>query len=102
MTNLLNKSLEENGSFLTAVYVLVGFIALYLLGRALSAFVQAADACCLFWYTWVVVPGAKGTAFVYKHIYGKKLNKPELEAVVINEFPKNGWNSKSPAKFNNE
>nr|AKV60432.1 3c [Infectious bronchitis virus] len=102
MTNLLNKSLEENGSFLTAVYVLVGFIALYLLGRALSAFVQAADACCLFWYTWVVFPGAKGTAFVYNHIYGKKLNKPELEAVVINEFPKNGWNSKSPAKFNNE
>nr|ASM61963.1 envelope protein [Infectious bronchitis virus] len=102
MMNLLNKSLEENGSFLTAVYVLVGFIALYLLGRALSAFVQAADACCLFWYTWVVLPGAKGTAFVYNHTYGKKLNKPELEAVVINEFPKNGWNSKSPAKFNNE
>nr|AFQ94243.1 ORF3c [Infectious bronchitis virus] len=102
MTNLLNKSLEENGSFLTAVYVLVGFIALYLLGRALSAFVQAADACCLFWYTWVVFPGVKGTSFVYNHIYGKKLNKPELEAVVINEFPKNGWNSKSPAKFNNE
>nr|WCR75970.1 envelope protein [Infectious bronchitis virus] len=102
MTNLLNKSLEENGSFLTAVYVLVGFIALYLFGRALSAFVQAADACCSFWYTWVVLPGAKGTAFVYNHIYGLKLNKPELEAVVINEFPKNGWNSKSPAKFNNE
>nr|AYS76108.1 envelope protein [Infectious bronchitis virus] len=102
MTNLLNKSLEENGSFLTAVYIFVGFVALYLLGRALQAFVQAADACCLFWYTWVVVPGVKGTAFVYNHTYGKKLNKPELEAVVINEFPKNGWNSNSPAKFNNE
>nr|AAB20435.1 3c=putative virion envelope protein [infectious bronchitis virus, strain Beaudette, Peptide Partial, 49 aa] [Infectious bronchitis virus] len=49
MMNLLNKSLEENGSFLTALYIIVGFLALYLLGRALQAFVQAADACCLFW-----------------------------------------------------
>lgn len=73
MTNLLSKSLEENGSFLTAVYIFVAFVALYLLGRALQAFVQAADACCLFWYTWVVVPGAKGTALVYKHTYGKNL-----------------------------
>nr|ADV71744.1 envelope protein [Infectious bronchitis virus] len=99
MTNILNKSLEDNGSFLTAVYIFVAFVALYLLGRALQAFVQAADACCLFWYTWVVVPGAKGTAFVYNHTYGKKLNKPELEAVIVNEFPKNGWNNKNPVNF---
>nr|AXB38897.1 envelope E protein [Avian coronavirus] len=96
MTNILSRSLEENGSFLTAVYVFLGFVALYLLGRALQAFVQAADACCLFWYTWVVVPGAKGTAFVYNHTYGKKLNKPELETVIVNEFPKNGWNNITP------
>nr|WRY67264.1 envelope protein [Infectious bronchitis virus] len=100
--NLLNKSLEENGSFLTAVYIFLGFVALYLLGRSLQAFVQAADACCLFWYTWVVVPGSKGTAFVYNHIYGKKLNKPELEAVIVNEFPKNGWNNKIPVNFQHE
>nr|QDQ69124.1 envelope protein [Infectious bronchitis virus] len=101
--NVLNKSLEENGSFLTAVYIFVAFVALYLLGRALQAFVQAADACCLFWYTWVVVPGAKGTAFVYNHTYGRrKLNNPELEAVIVNEFPKNGWNNKNPANFQND
>nr|AAF69112.1 3c protein [Infectious bronchitis virus] len=99
MTNILNKSLEDNGSFLTAVYIFVAFVALYLLGRALQAFVQAADAWCLFWYTWVVVPGAKGTAFGYNHTYGKKLNKPELEAVIVNEFPKNGWNNKNPVNF---
>ncbi|ABW81430.1 envelope protein [Turkey coronavirus] len=99
MTNLLSKSLEENGSFLTAVYIFVAFVALYLLGRVLQAFVQTADACCLFWYTWIVVPGAKGAAFVYNYTYGKKLNKPELEAVIVNEFPKNGWNNKSPANF---
>nr|WBT04170.1 envelope protein [Infectious bronchitis virus] len=94
--NILNKSLAENGSFLTALYV---FLAFYVLGRALQAFVQAADACCLFWYTWVVVPGAKGTAFVYKHTYGRKLNNPELEHVIVNEFPKNGWNNKSLPNF---
>nr|AAQ21588.1 E protein [Infectious bronchitis virus] len=99
MPNLLNKSLEENGSFLTALYIFVVFVALYLLGRALQAFVQAADACCLFWYTWVVVPGVKGTAFVYKHAYGRKLNNPELEHVIVNEFPKNGWNNKSLPNF---
>nr|UXN85487.1 envelope protein [Infectious bronchitis virus]UXN85497.1 envelope protein [Infectious bronchitis virus]UXN85507.1 envelope protein [Infectious bronchitis virus] len=99
MMNILNKSLEENGSFLTAVYIFVAFVALYLLGRALQVFVQAADACCLFWYTWVVVPGAKGTAFVYNHTYGKKLNKPELEAVIVNEFPKNGWKNKSNFQY---
>nr|AHX26058.1 E protein [Infectious bronchitis virus] len=84
MMNLLNKSLEENGSFLTALYIFVGFLAFYLLGRALQAFVQAADACCLFWYTWLVIPGVKGTAFVYKYTYGRKLNNSELEAVVEN------------------
>nr|WOR09613.1 envelope protein [Infectious bronchitis virus] len=96
--NFINKSLEENGSFLTALYIFVAFVALYLLGRALQAFVQAADACCLFWYTWVVVPGAKGTAFVY-NTYGRKLNNPELEHVIVNEFPKNGWNNKSLPNF---
>nr|AIE47671.1 3c protein [Goose coronavirus] len=100
---ILNKSLEENGSFLTAVYVFCAFVALYLLGRALQAFVQAADACCLFWYTWVVVPGAKGTAFVYNHTYRKrKLNNPDLEAVIVNEFPRNGWNNKNSADFQND
>lgn len=97
--NSINKSLEENGSFLTALYIFVALVALYLLGRALQAFVQASDACCLFWYTWVVVPGAKGTAFVYRHTYGRKLNNPELEHVIVNEFPKNGWNNKSLPNF---
>nr|UKR46376.1 envelope protein [Avian coronavirus] len=99
MMNLLNKSLEENGSFLTAVYVFCAFVALYLLGRALQAFVQAADACCLFWYTWVVVPGAKDICICVQT--GKKLNNPELESVIVNEFPKNGWNNKNPANFQN-
>nr|CAF02082.1 E protein [Pheasant coronavirus] len=99
--NIVAKSLEENGSFLTAVYVCCAFVALYLLGKSLQAFVQAADSCCLFWYTWVVAPGAKGTALVYNHIYGKKLNNPELESVIVNEFPKNGWNNKSPVNFQN-
>nr|WRY67273.1 envelope protein [Infectious bronchitis virus] len=100
--NILNESLDRNGVFLTTLYVVLGLIGLYLLGRGLQAFVQAADACCMFWYTWVVVPGAKGTAFVYKNVYGRKLNNPELEAVVVNEFPKNGWNNKNLANFHNE
>nr|QIX02945.1 ORF3c/E [Infectious bronchitis virus] len=97
--NFINKSLEESGSFLTSLYIFVAVVSLYLLRRALHAFVQPPDACCLFWYTWILLPGAKGAAFVYKHTYGRKLSNPELEYVIVNEFPKNGWNNKSIPNF---
>nr|QDY92362.1 envelope protein [Avian coronavirus] len=97
--DILSKSVEDNGAFLTAVYVFVGFIALYLLGRALQAFTQAADACFLFWYTWFALPTGRGIAFVYRNTYGRKINNPELEAVIVNQFPKNGPNNKLPANF---
>nr|WKW84056.1 E protein [Swan goose coronavirus] len=99
MTDILTKSVQENGSFLTAVYVFTAFVALYLLGKALYAFTQAADACFAFWYTWVALPTGKGVAFLYRNTYGRKINNPDLEAVIVNEFPKNGPNNKLVPKL---
>lgn len=76
----------ESGSLLTAIYICVGFILFYLLGKALQAFTQAADACFLFWYTWFALPTGRGIAFVYRNTYGRKINNPDLETVIVNQF----------------
>nr|ABF61482.1 small membrane protein [Infectious bronchitis virus]APP92723.1 envelope protein [Infectious bronchitis virus] len=99
MFNPLAHSFEVNGPFLTGLYVLIGFIGLYLLGKGLYAFTQAADSCLLFWYTWCALPGARGVRFIYNNTYGKRKTNPELEAVIISEFPRNGPNNKNLAVF---
>uniref|UniRef100_A0AB39ADS8 3c protein n=1 Tax=Bird gammacoronavirus AnasCN24 TaxID=3237959 RepID=A0AB39ADS8_9GAMC len=76
----------ENGSLLTAIYICVGFRSLYLLGKALQAFTQAADACFLFWYTWFALPTGRGIAFVYRNTYGRKINNPDLDTVIVNQY----------------
>ncbi|AHB63482.1 envelope protein [Bottlenose dolphin coronavirus HKU22] len=80
---------NANGIFFSCLYILLGLIAIYIVGKVLTVFVQAIDVCLLFCKGWAVDPSVRLVSYAYEALPKQpKLNFEDIERVPLS-FPRN-------------